>query len=540
MRASSLRPGMLLVTGLLASGASRAADTLTLWPARPPQRFVVCRRGHDPDPQARAASNWDALRPDVPPTEPAKTELPPPDRARVLQEAAEAIGPLPSLAEQGGADILYCPDYRPELYPELTLGQMCSRSLLTSPLLAQGEEGKNPFGVAFREVRRMDASGSALAKKALLAAAYHWQHRGSEDALSGAAAAMLAEESTGFASLLLNAAAPPVVALLPQELSGLPPPPEFGPGYDIRTFSVASYNSAADAETMLVTAAKRGLSGIAITDLDHLDGLRDVQRTAKRLKAEGRLPEGFEVIPGEEVSTLSGPVIGLFLTARIQRGMTIKATIDEIHRQGGVAILADPGTGSGPKLVRTLDVDGYLLRSHSASLFRTLELMGELDATEKPLLAASGSQAAGSVGVPYTVAETPDRSPEGVRQAFRERSVYGATGVQMPLITALLFRPLAVYQKTMVRYFQARDSLEERVARLIGSDNVEIRTSYDKQMADLLGVLHAPSVVGHLFDGSSALTRTPRPTRVSADYGLVRLEYTWDDHTVRLLGAVQW
>ncbi|MBM3498715.1 MAG: hypothetical protein FJX74_08590 [Armatimonadetes bacterium] len=477
------------------------------------------------------------LLPGEPPPAP---KPPPPHRDRLLLEAAEALGPFPSPAEQGAVDTLYCPDYRPELYPELTVGQMCSASLLTSPLLEQGEAGKNPFQVAFREVRRMETRDSALAKKALLAAAYYWQHRRSEGALTGAAATLLAEESTGFACLLVNAAVPPAVKRLPGEFSGLPPPAEFGPGYDVRAFSVASYNSVADAETLLLTAAERGLAGIAITDLDHLDGLRAVQRAAQALKAQGRLPAGFEVLPGEEISTLSGPVIGLFLTDRIRRGMTIKATVDAIHRQGGVAILADPGTGSGPKLARALDVDGYLLRSHSASLFRTLELMDEPDAVGKPLLAGSGSQAAGSVGVPYTVVETQDRSPEGVRQAFRERMTYGATGVQMPLMAALLFRPLAVYQKTMVRYFQARDSLEEHVARRIGSDNVELRTSYDREMAELLGLWHAPGVVSGLFDGSSALTRAPRPLRVSADYGLLRLEYTWDDHTIRALGAVQW
>jgi hypothetical protein len=107
-------------------------------------------------------------------------------------------------------------------------------------------------------------------------------------------------------------------------------------------------------------------------------------------------------------------------------------------------------------------------------------------------------------------------------------------------MAALLFRPLAVYQSTMVRYFQARDSLEERVARLIGSDNVEIRISYDKEMAELLGILHAPGVVMQLFDDASELGRTPRLTRVSADYGPVRIQYTWEDHTVRALGAVQW
>jgi len=233
-------------------------------------------------------------------------------------------------------------------------------------------------------------------------------------------------------------------------------------------------------------------------------------------------------------------VVGLFLTDRVQRGMTIKTTIDEIHRQGGVAIVADPGTGSGPKHVRTLDVDGYLLRSHPASLFRTLELMDEPQTCYTPLLSASGSRASGTAGVPYSVAETPDLSPEGVRQAFREHTTFGATGIQMPLMTALLFRPFVAYEKSMAAYFRARDTLEETVARLIGSDNVEIRISYDREVANLLGVVRAPAVIGNLLDGSAALTRAPHPVRVSADYGPLRLQYTWDDHTLRLLGAVTW
>ena len=517
---------ILLLTGLLAGDTCGAAETLRLWPEAPPDRLAVRLDPHE----AAPASTWDSLTPRL-----QVSETP-----RRLQEAAEALGPLPSPAEQFGADIQYCPDYRPQLYPEKTLGEMCSRSLLSSPLLAQGGEGRNPFEVAFGEVRRMEADNGVLAVKALLAAAYYAQHRDSPGALNGAVATMLAEETTGFASALLDAAPPPIIALLPREMSGLPPFAELGAAYDIRTASSASYNCVADIETMLRTAAKRGLDGIAIADLDHIDAIREVENTAERLKARGALPAEFLVIPGEEVHTLSGSVIGLFVTDRIQRGMTIKATLDEIHRQGGIAIVADPGTGSGPKLVRTLDVDGYLLRSHPASLLRTLELLGESDVAAKPLLSASGSRAAGTVGVPYTVAETQHRSAEGVRQAFRERTTFGATGIQMPLMTAMLFRPFVAYEKTMVSYFHVRDKLEEVAARLIGSDNVEIRTSYDKEMARLLGIVRAPTVLAHILEGSSPLSRTPRMLRVSADYGYVRLEYTWDDHTARLLGAVTW
>jgi hypothetical protein len=185
-------------------------------------------------------------------------------------------------------------------------------------------------------------------------------------------------------------------------------------------------------------------------------------------------------------------------------------------------------------------VDGYLLRSHTTSLLRTLELIGDTDATIKPLLSASGSRAGGSVGVPYTVAETQHRSAEGVRQAFREHRTFGATGIQMPLMTLMVFRPFVAYERTMASYFRARDELEDAVARLIGSDNVEIRISYDKEMANLLGVVGAPRVFAHILGGSASLAHTPRMERVSVDYGYVRLEYRWDDHTVRAMAAVTW
>lgn len=450
------------------------------------------------------------------------------------------LGPFPSLPEQGGADIVYCPDYRPQLRPELTLGEMCGDTLLTSPLLAQGEGSHNPFRVIFREVRRMENNPRELVQKVLISGASYWQRRDSPGAVDTAVAALVSDEHTALGNLLINITVPRLLRVLPQEISGLPPAPELGPAYDIRVATRGTYNCIEDTETLLKRAAQRGLSGIAITDLDHMDGVKKAQQIAEGLKAEGLLPRNFLVIPGEEVHTLSGPVIGLFLTDRVQRGMTVKATVDEIHRQGGVAILCDPGTGSGPKFVYTLDVDGYLLRSHPASLLRTLQLLRTSEAGAKPVLSGSGCKAEGAVGIPYTVVETSDRSLESIRHALRERRAFGATNIQMPLLGALLFRPFVAYERTMALYFRARDRLEIAVARLICSDNVEIRTTYDKTVAELLGVVGAPATIARILDGSSALSRAPKMVRISADYGPLRVEYTWDDHTVRLLGAIVW
>jgi hypothetical protein len=50
-----------------------------------------------------------------------------------------------------------------------------------------------------------------------------------------------------------------------------------------------------------------------------------------------------KVIVGEEVKTASqGEVIGLFLTEKIPRGMTLQETIAEIKRQGGLVYVPHP------------------------------------------------------------------------------------------------------------------------------------------------------------------------------------------------------
>ena len=51
----------------------------------------------------------------------------------------------------------------------------------------------------------------------------------------------------------------------------------------------------------------------------------------------------MKVIVGEEVKTASqGEVIGLFLTERIPRGLTLEETVAEIHRQGGIVYVPHP------------------------------------------------------------------------------------------------------------------------------------------------------------------------------------------------------
>ncbi len=78
------------------------------------------------------------------------------------------------------------------------------------------------------------------------------------------------------------------------------------------------------------------LDVIAITDHDQIKGSIQAKEYAKRKKYK------IQVITGEEISTLKGHLIGLFMKHRIRRYTRLFKTIEEIHRQGGITIVPHP------------------------------------------------------------------------------------------------------------------------------------------------------------------------------------------------------
>lgn len=78
------------------------------------------------------------------------------------------------------------------------------------------------------------------------------------------------------------------------------------------------------------------LDVIAITDHDCIEGaLR-----ARDLWA--RKSYRFDFIVGEEITTQEGHLLGLFIEKRIQPGLSMEQSIDLIHEQSGLAIIAHP------------------------------------------------------------------------------------------------------------------------------------------------------------------------------------------------------
>jgi predicted metal-dependent phosphoesterase TrpH len=106
------------------------------------------------------------------------------------------------------------------------------------------------------------------------------------------------------------------------------------------------------ADLHIHTLASDGVDGIAAV-LDHVENATDLDVIAitdhERIDAglaartmARELGHRAEIVVGEEVSTLGGHHLALFIEERVRPLRSLRTTIGEIHEQGGLAIPAHP------------------------------------------------------------------------------------------------------------------------------------------------------------------------------------------------------
>ncbi len=103
--------------------------------------------------------------------------------------------------------------------------------------------------------------------------------------------------------------------------------------YDLHVHTHYSLCSILKPYTILKVARKLGLDGIAVTDHNTVKGGSEVSKANN--------DKNFEVIPGIEVSTDRGHVLGLYVNKEI-KSRDFFTVSDEIRKQGGMVILAHP------------------------------------------------------------------------------------------------------------------------------------------------------------------------------------------------------
>lgn len=102
--------------------------------------------------------------------------------------------------------------------------------------------------------------------------------------------------------------------------------------YDLQVHTNASPCSRAAPVDIVDAAVDAGLDGIAVTNHDTLSGYEAVSEAA---------PDDLHVIPGVEVTTTQGHLLGLYVREVPPKEDPI-TVIEHIHEQNGLAILSHP------------------------------------------------------------------------------------------------------------------------------------------------------------------------------------------------------
>ncbi len=192
---------------------------------------------------------------------------------------------------------------------------------------------------------------------------------------------------------------------------------------DLHIHSVASDGTATVDEIIRFVEERTDLDVIAITDHERIDAAVHAQQLARERASR------VEVVVGEEVTTRSGHLVGLFLGARVRPFRSLRSTIIEIHEQGGLAVPAHPlppyplciRRGAIESIVADPDPRVYFdgLETYNASSAgRTFHGPAVALAARLGLASIGGSDAhhVSLIGTCWTT--FPGRSAEDLRQAI--------------------------------------------------------------------------------------------------------------------------
>ena len=189
---------------------------------------------------------------------------------------------------------------------------------------------------------------------------------------------------------------------------------------DLHAHTSASFDSIASPESVVRAAAERGLTHLAITDHDRIEGAvaaRDIARAAA--------PE-LTVIVGQEVKTRDGDIIGVFLERDVPSDLPPAEAIAEIHAQGGLVGIPHPfdrfrGSLLDDKLLASLAPLVDWVETHNARIMvgnGNEQAAAFALAHDLPGVAVSDAHSAMEIGVAYVAIDGDPSTPEGLLAAL--------------------------------------------------------------------------------------------------------------------------
>jgi predicted metal-dependent phosphoesterase TrpH len=185
---------------------------------------------------------------------------------------------------------------------------------------------------------------------------------------------------------------------------------------DLHCHTRASFDCLSAPKAVVGAAADRGLTHLAITDHDRIEGALEAREAASA---------GLTVIVGEEVKTTDGDLICVFLEQAIEPGMSAEETIAAAREQGALVGIPHPFD----RFRRSVLMDDRMaslatkvdwVETHNArAIGRGNEHAAAFAAENRlPGVAVSDAHSILEIGVAYTALDGDPSTPEGLLAAL--------------------------------------------------------------------------------------------------------------------------
>lgn len=207
---------------------------------------------------------------------------------------------------------------------------------------------------------------------------------------------------------------------------------------DLHVHTFYSYDSLITPKELVFYAKKRGLDGVAITDHDRVDGALKIAKETD-----------FLVIPGIEISSLNGHIIGLNVHELVPPKLSVDETLDRIHEAGGIAIACHPVVFFKESLKGHISprFDAIEVINSSAFPFNYSVKRSQKLASRLGIARVAGSDAhyGPEIGYAYTLVNAESEVNEIVRAM--SKGLCSPHGRAIPLTTRLKRRLLVLKRK---------------------------------------------------------------------------------------------
>lgn len=196
--------------------------------------------------------------------------------------------------------------------------------------------------------------------------------------------------------------------------------------FDLHVHTCYSGDSSITLEDLIIQIRAKKLDGVAVTDHDTVAGAVKIAKVFEAISERSK-PDRLMVIPGIEVTTKQGHILGINVATPISPGLSVEETVEKIHDAGGIAVAAHPqaplkkGVGLNEKII-SYGLDAIEVINSSVLPFRlsTSRCREFAMRYNLPQTAGSDSHIPEAIGLAYTIINDCDRDIDSVIESIKK------------------------------------------------------------------------------------------------------------------------